>query len=165
MIPQEKKIQDKLFLIKTYSSLLQIEKMIWNIVQNNDLHPQLSILSSFAPDYSNEKNGFDKVIKEVRLKLTNMLGKPIQFGYFMNPEIGMLFIAGHLTETFLCKIDKKELGSLPIGLFGIFRGMGIDLKHIDRYLKEIQDGKFLLIIRDKKETITTIESLIRTKLH
>lgn len=160
MIPQEKKIKDKQFLIKTFPNVLQIEKVIRTIVQHNNLHPQFSILGKLAPDSLQKENRFDEKIKKIRHELIGFLGKSIQFGYFNNPDIGMLFIAGHLTETFLCKIDGKELGSLPIGLFGIFRGMGIDLKNIDGYLKEVQNGKLLLIIRDKKETITAIKSLV-----
>ncbi|MBC8757642.1 hypothetical protein H2O64_23440 [Kordia sp. YSTF-M3] len=161
MIPQEDKIKSKQFLIKIYPNLLQIEKVIRNIVQHkNGLQLQVSILGKLASNYSDKENALDEKIKKIRWELAGFLGKHIQFGYFNNSEIGILFIVGHLTETFLCKIDGKELGSLPIGLFGIFRGIGIKLGDINRYIKELQNANLLLIIRGEKESLIAIENLM-----
>ena len=160
MTSQEDKIQDKQFLIKIYTSVLQIKKAIRSIMQNDNLHFQLSILGKPTPHYSNNGNGLNEMISDIKMQLSNTLGKRIQFGYFNNPKIGALFIAGHLTETFLHKVDGKELASLPVGLYGIFRGIGIQLDDIDSYLKELQNGKFLLLIRGEAEALTTIGNVL-----
>ena len=160
MTSQEDKIQDKQFLIRIYTSVLQIKKAIRSIVKNEDLHVQLSILGKSTPHYSNKENGSYKKMLDIKMQLSNTLGKHIQFGDFTNPQIGKLFITGHLTETFLSKVDGKNLASLPVGLYGILRGVGVKLDHIDDYLRELQKGNFLLFIRGDAEDLSTIERVL-----
>lgn len=156
MVSQANKAERKLFLIKIYTNLLQMENAIRNIVQNNNLRLQLSILAKYSPYASNNKNGLNARIKAIKL----LPDTRIQVGYFNSPEIGKLFIAGHLKDTFLHKINDKSLASLSAGLYGIFRAIGIELEDTDRYIKELQNGNFLLILRGKEESLTAVESVL-----
>ena len=52
----------------------------------------------------------------------------------------MLFITGHLTETFLIKVDDRELASLPAGIKGIFRGLGLIDDETQTYLSELKNS-------------------------
>ena len=160
MTSQEDNIKDKNFHIKIYTNLLEISKAIRTIAQNISADFQFSILGKFSFKNSHQENELNEVAKGIKIELSRSLDKPIQLGYFNNPKIGTLFIAGHLTETFLHKVDGKKLASLPVGLYGIFRGIGIELNDIDRYLKELQNGKFLLLIRGEAEALTTIGSVL-----
>jgi hypothetical protein len=161
MVSQEEKINDKQFLIKIYPNLLQIKIALKSILQNDSLHPQISILGTLTAKYSNRENGLEEVILNMRVQLDDTLNKRVQFGYFSNPKIGVLFIAGHLTETFLFKVHEKKLAALPVGLFGIFKGIGIEGKNINQYLTALQNGNFLLIIREEVDALTAIETVLQ----
>ena len=89
------------------------------------------------------------------------MGQQLQFGYFNNPEIGSLFIAGHLTPTFLTKVDENELASLPSGLLGIFRGLEIKTEDINTYLTALKNGNYCLIIRVERNLLATIKPLLK----
>jgi hypothetical protein len=160
MTSQANNIKGKHFLVKIYPSLLQIEEAIRRIVQYENLYLQLSILGKLFSNHSYQDDEFDKVMKDIKIRLNTALGKDIQFGYFNSPEIGVLFVAGHLTETFLHKIDGKKLASLTVGLLGIFKGLEIELENIDSYQKELQNGKFLLIIRGQDKSLASVENLL-----
>lgn len=160
MTSQENNITGKHFLVKIYPSLSQIEEAIGRIIQNDNLSLQLSILGKLFSDYSYQDDEFDEVMKDIKIRLGTALAKHIQFGYFISPEIGALFVGGHLTETFLHKIDGKKLASLTVGLLGIFKGLEIELDDIDRYKEELQNGKFLLIIRGQVNSLTAVDCFL-----
>lgn len=160
MTSQEDNIKDKYFLIKVYDNLLEINRAIQTIVQNINADFQLSILGKLSSNDAPHETRLDEVVKEIRIQLSRSLGKHIQLDHIRNPEIGLLIIAGHLTSTFQQKVDQKELASLHIGLLGIFRGIGIELNHIDRYIQELKNERFLLIIRGENESLKAIENML-----
>jgi hypothetical protein len=150
----------KRFLIRTYSDLPKIEKILSTIAKKNNVPLQLSILGQLTTDKGITKKEITKIIADIKQQLSAVLGKQFQFGYFHNPEIGSLFIAGHLTPTFLDKIDKRELASLPTGLLGIFKGLGIDVEEINNYLDELKNENYCLIIRAESSVLDTIEPML-----
>ncbi len=157
---KEHKPPQKLFVIRVYPSLSQIETVLSNIAQKNNIPLQLSILGKLTTNKTITKKELDKIIADIKQQLSVVLGKEFQFGYFHNPEIGSLFIAGHLTPTFLTKVDEVELASLPAGLSGIFRGLEIDVEDINSYLNELKNDSYCLIIRGKNSVLATIEPLL-----
>ena len=62
--------------------------------------------------------------------------------------------------TLFCEVDEKKLAALPVGLFGIFRGLGIEGKHINRHLQELQNGNLLLILREEVNSLKAIEKVL-----
>ncbi len=160
MASQEDKMKDKDFLIKVYTSLSEIKKVIQTITQNDISDFQLSILGKRSFDDLNQGVKLDEMLRKISTQLNKTTGKPLQLGHFNNPEIGTLFIAGHLTNTFLQKVvDQKELASLPVGLSGIFRGIGIEIEHINRYIQELKNGNCLLIIRGKTKALEALSNI------
>lgn len=153
MTSQEDNIKEKDFLIKAYTSLTEIKKVIQKIAQNHMLSFQLSILGKRPFD---DLNQISK-LEEINTLLNETIVGPTPFGYFKNPDIGDCFITGHLTGTFLHKVDQKKLASLPAGLLGIFRGIGIELECIDQYIQELKKGGFLLIIRGEAKDLEALK--------
>jgi hypothetical protein len=160
MFSKEHKIAQKLFVISTYKKRSQIEVVLKNIAQKNNIQLQLSILGSLTSDKTNAKKEQEKIIADKKQQLSNLLGKEFEFGYFNNPEIGSLFIAGHLTPTFLTKVDERELASLPAGLSGIFRGLGISTEDIQRYVTELKNDSYCLIIRGESSILEIVKPLL-----
>jgi hypothetical protein len=160
MASKNQNTQQKLFVIKTYSSLSQIETVLSTIAQNNKRPLQLSILGKLTTNKTITKKELQQLIADIKQQLSAVLGKQFQFGFFHNPEVGSLFIAGHLTPTFLNKVDEKELASLPAGLSGIFRGLGIDVDDINSYLNKLKNDSYCLIIRAESSVLNTIEPLL-----
>jgi hypothetical protein len=160
MFSKEHKITQKLFIISTYKRVSQIEVVLINIAQNDNTPVQLSILGPLTSDKTSAKKELEKIIADKKQQLSNLLGKEYRFGYFNNPEIGSLFIAGHLTPTFLTKVDERELASLPAGLSGIFRGLGINKEDIHRYVTELKNDSYCLIIRGESSALKIIKPLL-----
>ena len=158
MFFKEHKIAQKLFVISTYKRVSQIEVVLINIAKKNNKPVQLSILGPLTTDKTSNKKKLEKIIADKKQQLSNLLGKEYQFGYFNNPEIGSLFIAGRLTPTFLTKVDQRELASLPAGLSGIFRGLGISKEDIHRYVTELKNDSYCLIIRGESSALNSIKS-------
>ncbi len=156
----ENKARQKLFVIRIYPCLSQIETVLNTIAQNINIPLQLSILGKLTSHKTITKNELEKTIVDIKQELSAVLGEQFQFGYFHNPEIGSLFIAGHLTPTFLNKVDERELASLPAGLLGIFKGLGIDIKEINGYLTELKNDSYFLIIRGESSVLAAIEPML-----
>lgn len=156
----EYKIQQKLFIINTYAKIPDIEKVIASIVRKK-IPAQFSILGKLTNTRSNNKKEVKTTIIQTREQLSTILGPKLQFGYFNNPEIGSLFIAGHLTPTFLTKVNQNELASLPSGLLGIFRGLEIKTEDINAYLTALKNGNYCLITRVERNLLATIKPLLK----
>ncbi|MFT6870804.1 MAG: hypothetical protein ACJAYY_002043 [Paraglaciecola sp.] len=156
----EYKIQQKLFIINIYAKIAEIETVIARIVRKK-IPVQFSILGKLTNNKSNTKKEFKTTTIQTKEQLSTILGQQLQFGYFNNPEIGSLFIAGHLTPTFLTKVDENELASLPSGLLGIFRGLEIKTEDINTYLTALKNGNYCLIIRVERNLLATIKPLLK----
>lgn len=98
--------------------------------------------------------------KELREFWKSCLGPTSEFGLFCNPDIGMLFIAGSLVSQFLHDMDGKTLGEMHSVPYGILRGLGITEKNASKYLKELNESYFLLLIRGYDYELDTMESLV-----
>jgi len=151
------KIYQKLFVLKSYKKLSQIENVLSYIAQNNKNLLQISILAKLIGDKTTTKNEREKLIVDIKKQLTTILGTEYQFGLFFNSEIGSLFIAGHLTPVFLNKVSNKEVASIPAGISALFRGLGISKKNINSYLPELKNNRYCLLIRGEQNILETIE--------
>jgi hypothetical protein len=160
MSSEKNKTPKKLFVIRTYQSLSQIETVLTNIAQKSNVPLQLSILGQLTTNKAITKKELEKIIADIKQQLSALLGTQFQFGYFYNPEIGALFIAGHLTPTFINKIDERELASLPTGLIGIFKGLGINTEEINSYLTALKNENYCLIIRGESNILKTLEPIL-----
>ena len=142
---------------KPYQHLWQLEKRLLSLTSNKELHIQISILGKviqYEEDQAiNNPNGTN-IIKPC---WKTMLGDSASFGSFNNPEIGNVFIVGDLVSTFLHKVNGKPLAMFSSGPYGIFRGLGAEETDASGYLKMLNNGSYLLIIRASKNEIERIK--------
>jgi hypothetical protein len=157
MFSKKYKIRQKFFAIRTYNKLSKIETVVDSIAQKNEITLQLSVLGKLTNNKKITKKELQKSTSEIQQKLRFILAKKFKFGYFYNPEIGFLFIAGHLTATFLNKVNERELASMPAGLLGIFRGLDGSTAEINNYFRDLKNDNYCLIIRGESNALKTIE--------
>lgn len=141
---------------KPYQHLWQLEKRLLRFTSNNELHTQISILGKviqYEEDLAiNNPNGTN-ILKAY---WKTLFGDSVNFGNFYNPEIGNIFIVGALVPTFLHEVNGKPLAMLSSGPYGIFRGLGVEETDASGYLKMLNNGSYLLIIRASKNEIELI---------
>jgi hypothetical protein len=160
MYSKNHKIPQKFFIIRTYNTLSKIETVVNNIAQKNKTRLQLSVLGKLTNTKKITKKELKKYTVEIQQELSVVFAEEFKFGYFYNSEIGFLFIAGHLTPTFLNKVDERELASLPAGLLGIFRGLDAGAAEINNYFIALKNDKYCLIIRGESNALKTIEPFL-----
>ncbi len=154
------KVQQKRIGVRIYPRVSHIETVVSSITQKNNAPLQLSILGTLTTNKTITKKEFEKTLADIKQQLSAVLGKQFNFGYFHNPEIGSLFIAGHLTPTFLDKVDERELASLPAGLLGILKGLGIDVEEINSFLTALKNNSYCLIVRGESGVLASIEPIL-----
>jgi cobyrinic acid a,c-diamide synthase len=157
MFSKNHKIPQKFFVIRTYNELSKIETVVDRILQKNNTDLQLSVLGKLTNNKKITKKELQKSSTAIQQKLRVVLSEEFKFGYFYNSEIGFLFIAGHLTSTFLNKVNERELASLPAGLLGIFRGLDVGTAEINNYFTELKNDNYCLIIRGEGNALKSIE--------
>jgi hypothetical protein len=157
MFSKNHKIPQKFFVIRTYNELSKIETVVDRILQKNNTDLQLSVLGKLTNNKKITKKELQKSSTAIQQKLRVVLSEEFKFGYFYNSEIGFLFIAGHLTSTFLNKVNERELASLPAGLLGIFRGLDVGTAEINNYFTELKNDNYCLIIRGESNALKSIE--------
>ena len=157
MLSKNNKTPQKFCVIRTYSKVSKIATVAYSIVQKNKTALQLSVLGKLTNNKKITKKELQKSAAEIQQELSVVFSKEFKFGYFYNSEIGFLFIAGHLTSTFLNKVDQRELASLPAGLLGIFRGLDADTAEINNYFTDLKNDNYCLIIRGESNALKTIE--------
>jgi len=142
---QEK--NEKSVFIKSYPEFLLVEKAVKVIDKNKSTHLQISVLGKISEHHKVEekKNSIAKDIIEAKCK--SLFEFPNDFGMLTNPKIGNIFITGFLVGTFLQEVEKKTIGSLSTGPYGILRGLGIDRDRTTYYIKALQKGNYILILR------------------
>jgi hypothetical protein len=150
----------KIFLVKVYANLSQLATVLKNITQKNGSYFQLSIFGKLTPNDFELSATLEETVTTIRKNISTALGKKIQLSQFHHPDIGTLFIAGHLTPTFITKIEDKQLGASPAGLNGIFRGLGVDMDAYQYYIDHLKNGSYLLFIRSEMESLSNIKSIL-----
>jgi hypothetical protein len=158
MLSKNNKTPQKFFVIKTYRKLSKIAAVVNNIAQKNKTALQLSVLGKLTKSKTITKEAQQKSALEIQQELSVVFSKEFKFGCFHNSEFGFLFIAGHLTPTFLNKVDQRELASLSTGLLGIFRGLDSNTAEINNYLTDLKNDNYFLIIRGESSALETIKT-------
>ena len=158
MLSKNNKTPQKFCVIRTYSKVSKIATVAYSIVQKNKTALQLSVLGKLTNNKKITKKELQKSAAEIQQELSVVFSKEFKFGYFYNSEIGFLFIAGHLTSTFLNKVDQRELASLSTGLLGIFRGLDSTTAEINNYLTDLKNDNYFLIIRGESNALETIKT-------
>lgn len=152
--------KQKQVCFKAYKELEQLENALKHLKEENTPQIQVSVLgkvSQFHSDKDIESSQDETIIK---LYWKDLSGKSVNFGIFYNPESGSVFIVGSLAAIFLHKINGKSLATLSSGPYGIFRGIGVTETKATNYLKLLNCGHYLLILRGNEDKIRSLETLI-----
>jgi len=157
--------QQKHFLIKAYPLLWPLEKAIKILNKNRTSNSQLSILGKFTKGYTS-KSIEERAIyeKEMKIYWNGLLGTSPEFGFFTNPDLGTVFIAGSLTSMFLHEIEGKALGAMSAGSYGILRGLGAYQIQAESFLKLLTNGNYLLIVRGFDDELSVLEELLENQM-
>jgi len=149
---------------RAYQELSQLENALKHLKEENTALFQLSILGKVAQFYKDKDTSSSSFNDTCLIKkyLQNLLGETLRFGTFNNPESGPVFIAGTLVTTFLHKINGKSLATLSSGSYGIFRSIGVSELQATTYLKLLNTGSYLLILRGYEFEIEALDTLLST---
>jgi len=154
------KIAKKRFFFKEYLQLLQLERAVKIIKKNEPSNLQISILGKFIQEYSNDQK--ESVNESITLEVycKGLLGSSTDFGIFSNPEMGTIFIVGSLTSMFLHEVEEKALATMSTGPYGILRGLGASQLQTETYLKALNNGSYLLIVRGNDNKLKILEDIL-----
>lgn len=138
---------------KAYQELSELDIALKYLNEENSSRFQVSILGKVGKFFSDNGMGLLEDNKIIKGYWKDVFGKSVNFGRFYNPESGSVFIVGALVTIFLHKINGKSLATLSSGPYGIFRGIGVSETQATTYLKLLNHGSYLLIIRGEKVDI------------
>lgn len=155
-----KKQEQKHFFIKSYKQLWQLEDAIQKIHKSTIAEVQLSVLGKLTEECISSTYVALKAKEELKRYWKGSLGQTSDFGVFCNPEIGTLFIVGALVSQFLHDMGGKVLGEMLSGPYGILRGMGVSENNASKYIKDLNKGYFLMMLRGYDYELDITEELL-----
>jgi hypothetical protein len=142
---------------KIFAQLTQVERAIKHSTKTNGMDSQFTLLVKLGQTYNAERRLAEEKNKELKTYWRKLLGAKTDFGFFYNPEIGTIFIAGPLSELFLHDIDGKKLGALTEAPYGILRGLGISEPEAIDNIKKLNEGRYLLLVRMNRFDLKSLE--------
>lgn len=152
--------EDKLVYFKAFKNLSKVEKAIQLIKKQHDNKLQLSVLGKINPKFIENEKNIEAKISNIEKLWKNILSDSVDFGSFYNPEIGNVFVVGNLVSIFLHEVNGKPLAVMSCGTYSIFRGIGTDDKEAISYLKKLNYGYYLLIIRGCNNDLSKLGTII-----
>lgn len=154
------KPREKRFFSKTFDQLSQVEQAITFVLAENPLDPRSTLLVKLDKIHHTELWEAEEMNERLKTYWKKLLGPKTDFGFFYNREIGTVFIAGPLSELFLHDVDGKKLAELSEGPYGILRGLGIDDTETASYIKKLNEGRYLLLIRGNGLDLNALENAL-----
>jgi hypothetical protein len=155
----DKQSQQKVTFIKDYSDFSQTEKALLDLTNDKSFNSQFSIIGKLSDEnYPTKRFTSGRFLIEDRL--IKMLGASVTYGKVVNSEIGTLIVIGFLASYFLQEVEGKTLGSLSEGPYGIIRGLGFSNEETAYFIKAVDAGHFLLLIRDYQHVLNKLKKTL-----
>ncbi len=154
-----KSSREKRVLLRSYPKIEQIKNVINSIYHTPINDVQISVLGKLEAEKPN--SNFLNAKKKLQQYCEHNLKLSSNFGIILNADVGPFFIAGFLTPMFLQEINGKTIGSMSTGLFGILRGLGINQNNVNTYLKALEKGNYILILRGSSTVLNKLESQLK----
>lgn len=154
------KSKQKIFYIRAYDTLKQMERAVGIVMNAIKSSTEFSVLGKLEADQFNNKKILVENRRVLRSYWYSLLGKEIEIGFFAHPEIGHIYILGSLVPMFLYDVSGNKLGALSGGTYGILRGFGIRPDDTLDFLKKLDQGSFLVILRDYEGELNRIQGLL-----
>jgi hypothetical protein len=156
-----KKKAQKGFCIKAFSDLGKVDRALDIISSNLGANMELSILGKLNHDEFNNKKILVEKRRVLRTYWRKRFKEETDIGFFSHPDIGDIYILGHLMPMFLYDVNGKKLGSLSGGTYGILRGLGIGPKETLNFLKILKEGSCLIILRGYELQLNRLEHALK----
>lgn len=151
----------KQIYLRAYENLFQLEKDLMLLQQQDHMDSTISVLGKASKFYLDTNIEVSKDANAIKLYWEKALGYTTNFGSFINPELGNVFIIGALASSFLYAIDGKTLGMLSSGPYGILRGIGAKETDVAEYLKKLYDDNYLLIFRGSGNELKNYKTILQ----
>lgn len=161
MSPETVKPKEKGLFSKIFDRLSQLEEVIRLVRKDTVSDTQATILVKLNPSYCTDDKKATRKNQQLKAYWKELLGPKTNFGSFTHREIGTVFIAGPLSQLFLHDLDGKKLAELSEGPYGILRGLGIDEVEATEHVKNLKEGRYLLLVRGPRFDINGLESALR----
>ena len=155
----------KQIYFKAYEHLFQLEDDLKLIRDQNPIDSKISVLGKAAQFYIDKNIEVSKDTNAIKTYWKKVLGDTTDFGSFINPDLGHVFITGVLAPTFLYELDGKTLGMLSAGPYGILRGIGASEIEVTTHLKKLYNNNYLLIFRGSGNTLKNYKKILETKVN
>ncbi len=146
-------IKRQQFIVRAFDALWVLERALEIAQKTPNDNLQISVLGKVGNECLNGERRVLGAKKALKKYCQGILGKQSDFGWFCNPEIGTLFVAGSMTAIFTHLIDGKTLGAMSSGPYGILRGLGIGEEAVLDHIKKLNKGDFLLVVRGFRSDI------------
>ncbi|MGS0527097.1 hypothetical protein ACU8V7_20055 [Zobellia nedashkovskayae] len=101
---------------------------------------------------------------QLRRFFSELLAPNTAFDTFYNPELGRLFVAGFLVETFQNSVGKRGIGELYGGPYGILRGLGITETDTIASINKLKGKTYLLVARGNRLDIQKLKNQLGNQL-
>ncbi len=157
-------IKQKQIYFNVYQDLSQLGNALKHLEEQRYSQVQVTILGKSEQFYFDKNMPISKDTDTIKTYWKDLLGNTINFGTFYNSQTGAIFIVGSLVSTFLHKINGKYLVTLSSGPYGILRGIGASETQTTHYLKLLNSGDYLLILRGFEDKLQEFRDTVLISL-
>ena len=156
--------EQKQIFLKPYEQVSDLENALKTVRQINFDKMAVSVIGNLGEDYIKDSKELTTIENQLNPFFKELLGSNTAFDTFYNPELGRLFVAGFLVQTFLNSVGKRGIGELSGGPYGILRGLGITETDTIASINKLKDKTYLLVARGNRLDIQKLENQLGNQL-
>lgn len=155
---KRQKANPKRVFLKSYIDFQSIEIALKIIKEHKNKNLQISVIGKFKQTKLNDVKNLVSIENVIENRYKKLFESSKGYEILSNPEIGTIFITGFLASLFSQEVELKKIGSMPTGPFGILRGLDIGEEKVTHFIKVLNKGNYLLILRGDENKLTIIEN-------
>ncbi|CAM4301288.1 hypothetical protein ZONE111905_13895 [Zobellia nedashkovskayae] len=156
--------EQKQIFLKPYEQVSDLEKALKTVRQIEFDKMAVSVIGNVGEDHINKSKELTTIEYQLRRFFSELLAPNTAFDTFYNPELGRLFVAGFLVETFQNSVGKRGIGELYGGPYGILRGLGITETDTIASINKLKGKTYLLVARGNRLDIQKLKNQLGNQL-
>ena len=156
--------EQKQIFLKPYEQVSDLEKALKTVRQIEFDKMVVSVIGNVGEDHINKSKELTTIENQLRRFFSELLAPNTAFDTFYNPELGRLFVAGFLVETFQNSVGKRGIGELFGGPYGILRGLGITETDTIASINKLKGKTYLLVARGNRLDIQKLKNQLGNQL-
>lgn len=156
--------EQKQIFLKPYEQVSDLEKALKTVRQIEFDKMAVSVIGNVGEDHINKSKELTTIENQLRRFFSELLAPNTAFDTFYNPELGRLFVAGFLVETFQNSVGKRGIGELYGGPYGILRGLGITETDTIASINKLKGKTYLLVARGNRLDIQKLKNQLGNQL-